>query len=209
MSRRSPTAQRSAVGGFCFAADADANETPAVFWHPADYPAVLTVTAEPDPSGGMDAFDVRRFETMATVLRQSDGGEALLIDDGERRLQIAVAGGTLLDGPVRLTYRLAGFAGLEPGILSLRRLGQLHRLGRLPRQLFPPEPRAGRWLAMLRAYEGWRSGAGYRDIAAALFGSAAVREDWAGRSDYLRLRVQRLLRGARQLLAGGYRKLLL
>jgi len=52
------------------------------------------------------------------------------------------------------------------------------------------------------------SRASHRDIAAALFGEKVVREDWSGRSDYLRLRVQRLIRTADKLVKGGYRDLL-
>ncbi len=49
--------------------------------------------------------------------------------------------------------------------------------------------------------------ASQRDIAMLLFGEARVHEDWAGRSDYMRMRVQRLLRAAEDLVAGGYRAL--
>ena len=179
-----------------------------MFWHPTDNPAVLTVTAEPEPRGSCDAFDLCRFETLATVLRQPDGIEHVLLSDGYRRIQIVLVQGTVLQGPVRLHYRLSGFTGVEAGILTLRRFYGLHSLGRLPYGLFTAESRASRFLTLLRAWDGWREGASYRDIAAVLFGGQTVREDWGGRSDYLRLRVQRLLRSARQLLAGGYRKLL-
>lgn len=93
-------------------------------------------------------------------------------------------------------------------MLSLRRFCALHSLGRLPHGLFTSESRSSRFFTLLRAHDGWSEGASYREIAAVLFGNQAVREDWGGRSDYLRLRVQRQLRGARHLLAGGYRKLL-
>lgn len=179
-----------------------------MFWDPAINPAVLVAAAEPAVSASEDTFDLRRFETLATVLRQSDGIEHLLLSDGYRRIQIALAEGTVLQGPVRLHYRLSGFTGVEAGVLTLRQLCGLNSLGRLPRGLFAVESRASRFLTLLRAWDGWREGASYRDIAAVLFGSHTVREDWGGRSDYLRLRVQRLLRGSRQLLAGGYRKLL-
>ena len=192
----------SAAGGCCFAAG------DAVFWDPAVHPAVLVAAAEPAVSVSEDTFDLHRFETLATVLRQPDGIEHLLLNDGLRHLQLLVTEGSVVSGPVRPHYRLSGFTGVEAGILTLRQLCGLHSLGRLPHGLFAAESRSSRFLTLLRAWDGWREGASYRDIAAVLFGSHTVREDWGGRSDYLRLRVQRLLRGARQLLAGGYRKLL-
>jgi hypothetical protein len=60
----------------------------------------------------------------------------------------------------------------------------------------------------LQAFDAMQAGASHRHIAAALFGESIVRDDWSGRSDYLRLRVQRLLRFAERLVKGGYRDLL-
>lgn len=134
-----------------------------------------------------------------------EGGEHVLFGDGLRHLQLAVTAGSVLDGPVCLRYLLTGFRHLEMQILALQRLHGLHRLGRLPRGLFPRERRAGRWLSMLRAWDGLEAGASQREVAAALFGERAATEDWeAG----YRARVQRLLRGARGMVEGGYRRLL-
>lgn len=170
---------------------------------------MLSVFAEPaDAAAAADVFDLGRLQTMATVLRQPGGGEHLMLGDGRRHLRITVARGTVFDGPVRFHYELAGFATIEPGLTTLRRLCRLQRLGRLPRHQRPRDLHVDRWLTMLRAYDAWRDGASHREIAGALFGESTVREDWGGRSDYLRLRVQRLLRGAKRLVAGGYRKLL-
>jgi len=60
----------------------------------------------------------------------------------------------------------------------------------------------------LQAHDAVQAGASHREIAAALFGEKVVKEDWFGRSDYLRLRVQRLVRTADKLVYGGYRDLL-
>ncbi|WP_170958850.1 DUF2285 domain-containing protein [Magnetospirillum sp. 15-1] len=169
---------------------------------------MLTVTAEPVSPGTGDAFDIHDFPALTTVLRMANGGEHLLFSDGIRHLQLHLTTGSVLEGPVRFHYALRGFHQAEPGLVTLRRLCQLWRLGRLPRQLYAAEPVAERWLLALRAHDGMAAGASRREIAAALFGERAVREDWAGRSDYLRLRVQRLLRIASRLVSGGYRDIL-
>jgi hypothetical protein len=52
------------------------------------------------------------------------------------------------------------------------------------------------------------AGASHREIAAVIFSPKLVADEWNGRSDFLRLRVQRLLRYGRDMVAGGYRKLL-
>lgn len=179
-----------------------------IFWR-ADWDAsVLAVETLPVPRGDDDAFDIHRFDRFATVLRCCDGHEHLLLSDGLHHLQMEVTAGSLLDGPVRFRYELSGFKHVEAKTLTLRRLLLLRRLGRFSRGLFPLERRAPRWTMALRAYDAVQAGASHRDIAAALFGEKAVQEDWHGRSDYLRLRVQRLVRMAVKLVNGGYRNLL-
>ena len=169
---------------------------------------MLAAETLPVRRGDGDAFDLHHFGSLATVLRSPDGHEHLLLSDGAHHLHIDVTAGSLLDGPVRFRYELSGFKHIEAKTLTLRRLMLLHRLGRFPSGLFPPERRARRWAMALQAHDAVRAGASHREIAAALFGEKTVREDWYGRSDYLRLRVQRLVRMADKLVNGGYRDLL-
>ncbi|WP_425465962.1 DNA -binding domain-containing protein [Nitrospirillum amazonense] len=93
-------------------------------------------------------------------------------------------------------------------VLALRRLSMCRRLGRLPRSLYAREPSAIRWVAKLRAFDAVSAGATQREIATALVGERRTATEWSGRSDYLRLRVQRLVRDGRRLSRGGYRALL-
>src|SRR6266849_8439014 len=106
--------------------------TAAVFWRADVNPAVLPVEACPVSRNGIDAFDVRRIETPVILLRPGNGIEHVLIGDGVRRIQLEVRGQSLLAGPVRLRYDLAGFAGIEPKLMTLQRLTALRRLGRFP-----------------------------------------------------------------------------
>ena len=169
---------------------------------------MLAVETLPVRRGDGDAFDLHQFGRLATVLRCPDGHEHLLLSDGVHHLQMEVTAGSLLDGPVRFCYELSGFKHIEAKTLTLRRLMLLHRLGRFPSGLYPPERRARRWVMALQVYDAVQAGATHREIAVALFGEKVVKEDWCGRSDYLRLRVQRLLRMADKLVNGGYRDLL-
>lgn len=179
-----------------------------IFWRADWDTSVLAVETLPVQRGDGDAFDIRRFDRLATVLRCPDGHEHLLLSDGVHHLQMEVTAGSLLDGPVRLRYELSGFKYIEAKALTLRRLLLLCRLGRFPNGLFPPERRARRWAMALQAHDAVQAGASHREIAAALFGEKVVKEDWCGRSDYLRLRVQRLVRTADKLVNGGHRDLL-
>ena len=194
---------RSNAGAFSFGAGLDLPATD-VFWRPGFNPSVLAVEARPVAPGHGDAFDIRSFDAMATVLRRG-GSEHVLFSDGLRHLQLAVTAGSVLDGPVCLRTLLSGLRHMEAKVLALRRLCGLCRLGRLPRGLFPPERRAGRWAMMLRAWDGEMAGASRRRVAAAIFGEAAAHDLWE--SGY-RSRMQRLVREAREMAGGGYLRLL-
>lgn len=155
-----------------------------------------------------DVFDLNALCHPIVVLRSAGAGEHVLIADGPRCIRIEVRSGTLLDGPVRLDYRVPRDGDVEAKILTLRRLTALCRLGRFPVTLFPPERRARRWAQALQAWDGRQAGASHRDIARVIHGEATVRDAWAGESDYLRTHVKRLLRTADAMIDGGWRHLL-
>lgn len=180
------------------------------YWQPEVYPAVLTVRAEPRNAATPedDLFYLEAVRTIATIVREPDGGEHLMLSDGLRHLQLRVAAGTLLDGPVRLRCTLTGLQEIYRKVLSLRRLCLCCRLCRMPRSLYAAEPHAGRWIDKLRAVDAVNAGASQRDIAVALFGERRVAAEWSRGSDCLRLRVQRLIRDGRRMVGGGYRDLL-
>jgi hypothetical protein len=145
---------------------------------------------------------------MADLILDTHGGEMLLLDDGANQIQLKVGAGTLSEGPVRLHYHAEGFSGLEAKLRTLARLHALQRLGRFPRTLFGPEPNAPKWARALQAWDGAVAGASQREIASAIFGDATVREEWGGRSEFLKARTQRLIRYGKEMVDGGYRKLL-
>jgi len=163
----------------------------------------VTCTAEPIGPDHPDAFHISRPLLSTTTVVGSTGAEHLAISDGLRRIRLDIVEGTLLRGPVRLHYRLAGFVDAEPQLLTMQRLLALHRLGRFARGLHARETKAERWVMMLRAHDLSVVGASQREIAAELFRLDDTR-DWRTRSDYLRLRIQRLLRDANGLIHGGY-----
>ena len=61
---------------------------------------------------------------------------------------------------------------------------------------------------MLRVADGLSRGASQRELAEVLLGKGDIGAAWRDDAPSLRLRVQRLVRGARNLGAGGYRCLL-
>jgi len=65
-----------------------------------------------------------------------------------------------------------------------------------------------RLLQILRALDGRRAGASYRDIAVVLFGPERVAKDWGDDGDHLKNHVRRLVKRGEVLVNGGYRRLL-
>ena len=186
----------------------DGDRDARLFWEMGWDPSAITVQAEPISPSHRDAFDITRFEAMVDLVVDDHGAEMLVLADGPRQIQLQVRGGTLRQGPVRLHYNLAGFDHLAAQTQTIIRLDSFRRLHRFPKSLFPPERAAAKWLRALRAFDGASAGASQREIAGAIFGEDIVREQWNGRSDYLRARVQRLIHFARRMVNGGYKQLL-
>jgi len=176
-------------------------------WRRGMFPFVLEVGAA-DEGAVDDRFDVERLAPFATLVTSPEGTEHWLLSDGRRPIRIDVAEGTLRTGPVLLRYRLAGFAGAQAPLLVLRRLFALWRSGDFSRALHPGEPRAARWILVLRAGDALAAGASQREIAECLLGREAARRRWRVEASSLRSRAQRLVREARRMAAGSYRELL-
>ena len=183
------------------------DDTRHVVWSVTVDPSVITCAAEPIAPGHPDAFSIDRLTIANTTVVGASGKEHLSISDGLKRIRLDVVSGTLLEGPVRLHYQLAGFEAADTQVLTLRQLLAVDRLGRFSRSLHPRETKVERWVMMLRAHDLSVIGASQREIAGVLLGPDAV-ADWRTRSDFLRLRIQRLLRDASAMTSGGYLDLL-
>lgn len=183
------------------------SDTRHVVWSAKVDASVVTCAAQPIAPGHPDAFSIDRLTISNTTVVATSGVEHLSISDGLKRIRLDIVSGTLLKGPVRLHYQLAGFEAVDTQVLTLRRLLAVDRFGRFSRSLHPRETKAERWVMILRAHDLSVLGASQREIAGVLLGPDAV-ADWRTRSDFLRLRIQRLLRDASVMISGGYLDLL-
>jgi len=170
----------------------------------AEYdPLTVRAAAAPCPPGDTEAFDLHALTCSATLFKDAKG-EDLLIGRGRTAVRLSIHDGTLLDGPVRLAYRLEGRRQLGRRLLALRQWDAMMRLGRVPRTLAAPAANANRNMLLLRTVNALARSPRTRDVAIALFGKAHVSSDWDHESDYLRMRTRRLIGKARDLVAGGY-----
>lgn len=176
-------------------------------WRDDSYAHVIGV--EPAPGGGAkDRFELGRLQRLAS-LATGDSAEHLLLSDGFRTVRLDSAAGVLSGGLGRLRYRIEGLASAEPALLALRRFLALCRTGRFARSLHPREPRARRWILILRAWDALADGADQRLIASRLLSASVSEPGWRLREPSVRSRAQRLVRSARRFGNGGYRALLI
>jgi hypothetical protein len=176
-------------------------------WTREACPFVAVATAT-EPRGGEEAFDLKALAPFASLLSKAEGGEHILLSDGQRAIRLDVRGVPCAAGPVSLVWHLVGLCAAEPSLLALRRVLAFWRRGRFSGTLHPPEPRARRWVQLLRAADGLADGATHREIAQVLLGRRLDAPGWRTEAPSLRLQAQRLARGARLMAAGKYRRLL-
>ena len=197
MPRQGPAAAAPQSGGCDFAVDPEL-EAPdaAVFWLPADAPAVVSLIATL-PKLGLAGLTLA---ALAVADQQGEPGLAWLrLESGvvlvAEYIDDDVPLGVLLPLDAHWPVRLAAadrlhnaLAGLpvEPGITPQRR----ERLKRA-----------------LRATDGRRDGASYRGVGEMFFGAARVADEpW--KTSPLKAQIVRLARYGRMMIDRGYRRLL-
>lgn len=168
-------------------------------------PAIALVA---DSRLGVERFILPDILCQTTVLLTPDGRQHLSVMDAGHTLQLSVTGTSLLQ-PVRLmTDAVLQSQRLRARFHALECLACINGRGRFPSRPHI-EPYGRRLRVVLQALDGWLADAPYREIAVALFGEARVDADWTDPRDHLRDHVRRAVRRGRQLMRGGYRKLLL
>jgi hypothetical protein len=175
-------------------------------WRSEVHPYVLRVERGGIAQPG-DRFDLARLGRMARLFAIGDM-EHLLLSDGLHTIRLDGPRGSLSGGPVCLRYRPAGLHSAERPLLALRRFLSLCRTGAFSRSLHRREPRARRWILMLRTHDALASGSDQRTIAQSLLKSSVAEAQWRTRDPSIRSQVQRLVRSARHMASGGYRMLL-
>jgi hypothetical protein len=147
-----------------------------------------------------DSFDILTVAPLVSV-EISAHAEHWLLSDGHWAIRLDLHDGTLLGGPLLIEHRLTGLQSLGPRLAALRQLAALAQKGKLPASLMPRERRAAQWILELRVADALQAGASQREMAQRLFGSAVASDRWRLESNAYRLRIQRLVRRARQRFA--------
>lgn len=154
----------------------------------------------------VDAFVLDQFSELA-FLSCAGGAEHLLWCDGSAYLRLDIIDGSVRRGPVRLHYELCGFSQLAGPLLTLERFVRFVRTGVLPKEQ-SSKHRYQRMVTLLRTADALSERATQREIASVLLDEDVLLPHWRIDQSSLRSRVQRLVRSARMMQAGGYLALL-
>jgi hypothetical protein len=179
------------------------NPTPIArpIWAPSIDPSVLHSRSAPTHIDSGDSLDIRRLAGFVSVAVDDLHQEHWLLSDGRWSVRLDLHDGTLLGGPVYLYHEIGGLADAMPQMTTLKQLAALASRGEMPASFWPRESRAARWILELRTADALATGANQFTIARGLFGSSIAEARWRIISSSYRLRVQRLVRTARQYLS--------
>lgn len=166
---------------------------------------ILEAIARP---GGREGFDLAMIARRADSVAGPGRRVHHLVSDGSTALRIDLAGRHLAGGPVRLLFEVAGPAQLRMQIAMLEQLDGLWRSGRLIRTAPVSAARGARLARLLRVHDALAEGAAQRQIAEHLFDASVADPNWRIERPTVRSQVQRLVRSAKAMAAGGYWTLL-
>lgn len=198
----------SQIGGCTFAENPDVIAPDArIIWRAERDPETLNATVRPTIASDRDGISaVMLHPWFSSIIDKS--GEHVVLSDGLRRIRIDVQNGNLSHGPVVLMYLIEGSRSASCKVMPLKRAIEVTVRRRFPANLFPPQPRAQRALALLRVHDAVADGATHREIAEALFGQDQAKLAWNGVSDSMRSQVRRMVSAAKVLSAGAYQRML-
>lgn len=184
----------------------------AVFWHPMHDPSVLPVAASPvEPhTHASEVVDFRRLKIAVTVLQTQAAGEHVLLCDGLHAIQLHVLTGTVLEGPVQLSFKPAGMRVGKEDLVTLERFAAIRRSGNFSPREFKPHTNAERWLLALKIRQLLQSTDGPPDLlqlARTLFPAENV-SHWSADTDWIRSRIRRAIQEGAALVDGGYLSML-
>ncbi|BBD01466.1 DUF2285 domain-containing protein [Sphingobium sp. YG1] len=179
-----------------------------ILWSAQVDPSVVRVNAVlPQPSDVV-SFDLRRWASLACLVKQVGGAENLLLCDGLNSIRLDIMSGSLLDGSVAFRFDIHSADPVDSMIDTLRRFLHFQRTGAIPARSLPGVRRHQRAALALRVHDALSQGASIRDVGNMLFGFDRVDAEWEASGESLKSASRRLIALARSMASGEYLTLL-
>jgi hypothetical protein len=196
----------------CFEDPAVAAHEASVFWHGSAYPHVVPVrfASQRHEVHDQEGFELTEFRSHTVVLRTPDRTEHILFQHPFGSIQLVARGRSVLGKNLCATFEIHGLSRTKTVTGALLTLAQMKDdlpVSDGPATTAWPDANS-RLRTCLVALDGSLNSASYRQIARVIYGPERVLEDWTGESRYLKERMRRAVESGRELMDGGYRKLL-
>ena len=197
------------IGGCTFAEDPSLPAREArILWTAARNPFVLEARATPAGARFENAFDITKLNLPVSTMREG-AGEHFLVGTAQACLRLDIVEGSLLDGPVTLTYLVPGVDAALPKVNTARRLIRAYRHARIAPAIALSSVARRREVARIKTFDALQGGASLREVGEYIYGVKAVREHWSGPGEHMKSAVRRLVASAKLRAAGGYKMMLM
>lgn len=212
LKREEPGAEK---WGLLFYADPNDNALNApAFWIERVSPSVVNVEVARSQSDDSlqlisKLFDLNFFGLKRVHLTDANGDEHLLLQRGERVVQLRCSGHTLLDPDVKLRFILDGFGSLDAKVDTIKRLYKLYEEHIKEQKSHRLWDHSGRQIRdSLIALDVYQAGLGYFETAVAIHGESYTEEHFNTDSERLKSRMRRLRQAGLKYMNGGYLNLM-
>ena len=176
-----------------------------ICWLPDTGAAVLTATAARAPIATEADLSLVTLNCVRHIVVRKDGVQCLLAHNTDLSIALQIQGDRIVDAPINVTIQLHGLRfAAKTGLL----LSKLPGLLATPQRHICFTPRRKNLRDALIAFDGHLAGAQYRDVAYLIFGRAEVTAAWSKSNRRMKDSVIRSLERGRDLVRGGYLRLM-
>ena len=176
-----------------------------ICWLPDTGAAVLTATATRAPVAAEADLGLNNLSCVRHIVVRKDGVQCLLAHNTDLSIALQIQGDRIVDAPINVTFQLHRLhCATKTGLW----LSKLPGLLATPQRHICFTPRRKNLRDALIAFDGHLAGAQYRDVAYLIFGRAEVTAAWSKSNRRMKDSVIRSLERGRDLVRGGYLRLM-
>ena len=188
-----------------FAAPASTAGSASIFWCKEVDSSAVSARISAENYEFSSAIDIKNLLCQKAIFVKNDYHYVILSKD-KISISLICMGQSVLEGFSHFEFILLDFEGLEQKYHTISHFKSLLERGKIRKEYAHPTDQFDKLLNCLIALDGWLKGEFHRETAYKIYGKKRVDEEWP--KGYLLSRICRLKKKARELMRGGYLKLL-